>query len=351
MELKQIKTFITIVEWGSFSEAANQLYLSQPTVSLHIKQLENELGIELIGRTTKSHELTPHGEKFYEYAKSIMQMAYNIENTFSQKNNHKFTIGASSIAASYILPQLISAFSRKYPDNEITLFQSDTIKVINDIALGSLNLGIVGSQSMNNNLKFERIFQDKLVIATAYNDHFLALQASNPSIQELLRHPFISREDGSGTLKESAMLLREMKIDPLKLDKVLEVNNNEAIKQFIKLGTGISIISELAVINEVKNKEILTFPIDHKLSNRDFYLVHRKNSHLTDASRHFVEFVRKIDLNNLNFDISIDEEDEDDEDEPLNKDKTKKKKTKNSSKSRDFHRMVKPKRIHRKINN
>ncbi|WPJ91338.1 LysR family transcriptional regulator [Facklamia hominis] len=110
MELKQIKTFITIVEWGSFSEAANQLYLSQPTVSLHIKQLENELGIELIGRTTKSHELTPHGEKFYEYAKSIMQMAYNIENTFSQKNNHKFTIGASSIAASYILPQLISPF-------------------------------------------------------------------------------------------------------------------------------------------------------------------------------------------------------------------------------------------------
>ncbi|WPJ91741.1 LysR substrate-binding domain-containing protein [Facklamia hominis] len=232
----------------------------------------------------------------------------------------------------------------------MTLFQSDTIKVINDIALGSLNLGIVGSQSMNNNLKFERIFQDKLVIATAYNDHFLALQASNPSIQELLRHPFISREDGSGTLKESAMLLREMKIDPLKLDKVLEVNNNEAIKQFIKLGTGISIISELAVINEVKNKEILTFPIDHKLSNRDFYLVHRKNSHLTDASRHFVEFVRKIDLNNLNFDIPIDEEDEDDEDESLNKDKTKKKKTKNSSKRRDFHRMVKPTRIHRKIN-
>ncbi len=293
MELKQIQTFITIVEWGSFSEAANQLYLSQPTVSLHIKQLENELGIELISRTTKSHELTAQGQEFYKYAQSIMKMANNIESTFSQKNNHKITIGASSIAASYLLPPVLAKFNQENPEKKVQLHQSDTINVINDIALGSLNIGIVGSKSMNNNLHFEKIFTDRLVIATPYNDYYLECQEKGVSVQELLSHPFISREDGSGTLKEAALLLRELNIDPLKLNKVIEVNSNDAIKQFIKLGSGVSIISELAVQTEVSHQELLTFDIDQIDSTRNFYLVFRKNAHLPDSVREFINFMRQ----------------------------------------------------------
>lgn len=293
MELKQIQTFITIVEWGSFSEAAKQLYLSQPTVSLHIKQLEQELGIELISRTTKSHELTVQGEEFYKYAQSLLKMANNIETTFSQKNSHRVTIGASSIAAGYILPPLLMSFSEEHQEKQIKLIQNDTINIINDIALGSLNIGIVGSRAMNNNLVFDQIYTDTLVIATPYNDYYLNLKEKNASLEEILSNPFISREEGSGTLKESAMVLRSLNLDPHKLNIMLEVNNNDTIKHFISLGAGISIISGLAVEDEVEQKKILTFKMDHNEALRDFYLVYRKNTHLPDASRELIAFIKR----------------------------------------------------------
>lgn len=297
LELKQIQTFITIVEWGSFSEAANQLYLSQPTVSLHIKQLENELGIELISRTTKSHELTAQGQEFYKYAQSLLKMSRNIETTFSQRNNHHLTIGASSIAASYLLPIVLSEFTKNNEEMKVALHQSDTIDIINDIALGSLNIGVVGSQSMNNNLNFEKIFSDKLVIATPYTEEFLELKQNGYDINKLLEKPFISREEGSGTLKEAALILRELSIDPLKLNKTIEVNDNETIKQFIKHGTGISILSELAVQSEVKHNELLTFDITGADAFRNFYLVYRKNTHIPDSVKEFITYIREFTLN------------------------------------------------------
>ncbi|MGF3065913.1 selenium metabolism-associated LysR family transcriptional regulator [Facklamia sp. P12950] len=296
MELKQIQTFITIVEWGSFSEAANQLYLSQPTVSLHIKQLENELGIELISRTTKSHELTTQGQEFYKYAQSLLKMSRNIETTFSQRNNHEITIGASSIAASYLLPLALSEFAKNNKEMRVSLHQSDTIDIINDIALGSLNIGIVGSQSMNSNLTFEKLFSDKLVIVTPYNQEFIQYKETAYPIKKILEKPFITREEGSGTLKESALILRELDIDPLKLNKVFEVNNNETIKQFIKLGVGISILSELAVQPDVKHKEVLTFDIEGVNSIRNFYLVYRKNTHLPESVKNFINYIRNYQL-------------------------------------------------------
>lgn len=293
MELKQIQTFITIVEWGSFSEAANQLFLSQPTVSLHIKQLENELGIELISRTTKSHELTSDGQEFYKYAQSLLKMSKNIEATFTQKNNHQITIGASSIAATYLLPPALAEYTKIREDIKIALHQSDTINIINDIALGSLNIGIVGSQSMNNNLHFEKIFSDRLVIVTPNTNEYRRFRRPHARLKNLLAKPFITREDGSGTLKEAAFILRELGIDPFKLDKILEVNDNETIKQFVKLGTGISILSNLAVQNEAEHKELLTIEIDNIDSTRDFYLVYRKNTHLPDTVRSFISFIKQ----------------------------------------------------------
>ena len=294
MELKQIQTFITIVEWGSFSEAAKQLYLSQPTVSLHIKQLETELGIKLISRTTKSHALTSQGQEFYKYAQSLLKMSRNIETTFSQKNNHQLTIGASSIAATYLLPLALADFSNANKDIKLALHQNDTINIINDISLGSLNIGVVGSQSMNKNLNFEKIFSDKLVIVTPFNEEYLQFKQEGNSIHHLFEKPFISRVDGSGTLKEATLILRKLNIDPLKLNKIIEVNDNETIKQFIKLGTGISILSELAVQSEANHKELLTFEIDGVDTKRDFYMVYRKHTHLPESVKAFIHYIRKF---------------------------------------------------------
>lgn len=292
MEIKQIQTFVTIVEWGSFSEAANQLYLSQPTVSLHIKQLEQELGIELISRTTKSHELTVQGQEFYKYAKSFLGMAQNIETTFSHRNSHRVTIGASSIAATYILPAALAKYWKANSQKQIKLVQDDTINIINNIVLGSLNIGLVGSKSMNNNLIFEKVYTDRLVIVTPNNAEFQVLKEEGVQPEKLLNYPYISREEGSGTLKEAALLLRSNNIDPQKFNKIIEINNNETIKQFIHLGLGITVMSELAIQEELSQNKVLAFPFDDEHSARDFYLVYRKNSHLPDASRELIAFLK-----------------------------------------------------------
>ena len=108
MDLKQLETFITVVEWDSFSEAAKRLYLTQPTISTHIKQIENELNAELLKRTTKKLELTPEGREFYNYAKAISRIMESMQDSFSKKSLTTFNIGASSVPATYILPSLLT---------------------------------------------------------------------------------------------------------------------------------------------------------------------------------------------------------------------------------------------------
>ena len=114
MDLKQLETFITVVEWDSFSEAAKRLYLTQPTISTHIKQIENELNTELLKRTTKKLELTPEGREFYNYAKSISRIMESMQDSFSKKSLTTFNIGASSVPATYILPSLLAKYHKTH---------------------------------------------------------------------------------------------------------------------------------------------------------------------------------------------------------------------------------------------
>lgn len=292
MDLKQLETFMTVVEWGSFSDAAKHLYLSQPTVSVHIKQLEEEFGTELIKRTTKSIEMTKEGREFYSYAKSIADIIENAKDTFSNKGSKNINITASSIPASYLLPKIIKAYHDEVPDALITIDQTDSIDTTDQVLKGRTNVGFVGSVSMNSDLKYEKLCEDKLVLAAPYNDYYLGKKEGETPIAELFLEPIIKREQGSGTLKETLKMLHAMQIDESKLDVVAVVNSNEALINYVKAGLGVSVISEIAVLDDVRKKNLIAFDIKELESYRNFYMVTRKNAVLSHQMTHFINFLR-----------------------------------------------------------
>lgn len=293
MDLKQLETFITVVEWDGFSEAAKRLYLTQPTVSTHIKQIESELNTRLLKRTTKKLELTAKGREFYNYAKTISRIMQNIEDTFSKKNLNIFNIGASSIPATYILPTLLGKYYKSHANISFNIIQADSLSTIDGVINGTFNLGFVGMSTMDNNLSFEKLLSDKLVVVTPYKNYFKTLKSNKTNIKSLLKNPIIFREQGSATLKESMKIMDALGIDKKNLNIIASVNNTQTLKEFIKSGLGISIMSSLSIKEEVRRKELLSFQIDDFESVRNFYLVYRKNTILSKSIIDFINFSKR----------------------------------------------------------
>ncbi|MDY6064832.1 MAG: selenium metabolism-associated LysR family transcriptional regulator [Finegoldia sp.] len=293
MDLKQLETFITVVEWDSFSEAARRLYLTQPTISTHIKQLEEELNTKLISRTTKKLELTKDGREFYNYAKSISFIMQNIQDQFSNRALTNFNIGASSVPATYILPDLISKFRKGNYDTKINIIQSDSSDVISKVLSGAMNVGFVGMTTNDKNLSFHRIMSDKLVITTPCNDYFKSLKKSKVKLETLFQEPLIFREQGSGTLKESMKMIEALDISKSDINIAATTNNPETVKACIKSGLGISIMSKLSVKKEVDDGELLIFPIDEFESIRHFYIVHRNDLTHGYPVNEFIDFSKE----------------------------------------------------------
>ena len=170
MEFKQLEAFVAAVNYNSFSEAAKHLYLTQPTISAHISSLERELNSKLIIRTTKKMELTYRGEQFYECAVNILNMRNNIVQEFTGGSQKIVSLGASTIP-SYILPEILGAFSRETNNMVFNVWQSDSKKVIDKVIDGTIDFGLTGMTGDCDNCIFIPFFEDRLVLAapnTAY---------------------------------------------------------------------------------------------------------------------------------------------------------------------------------------
>ena len=143
MEFKQLQSFVEVVRNLSFTKASRELYISQPTVSMHIHQLESELGVQLIIRTTKSIEVTPIGRHLYEYAVNILSMRDRMVANCSMKNRHILSLGASTIPSAYLLPRLLPSFAEKYPESYFVIHQSDSTGVMDGLMDGIYDAGTV----------------------------------------------------------------------------------------------------------------------------------------------------------------------------------------------------------------
>lgn len=291
MEFKQLEAFVAVVEWKSFSEAAKKMYLTQPTISSHIRVLENELNTTLLIRTTKHLEMTEEGKYLYQEAKKILRMRSRIYDNFSQNENCVIRLGASTIPGTYLLPNVLPVFQKKYPVQRFELWQSDSIGVIEQLKEGSLDLGLVGTKVNDPSFTFLPFARDELVIATPATNYYRKLQQENADIFRLIREPMILRENTSGTRKEASRFLERLNIDSSTLNIVAQMNDQEMIKSSIRNGLGISILSGYSVRKEENDGSLLVFHLGNYSSYRNLYIVYEKNKKLPTYIKQFIHMI------------------------------------------------------------
>lgn len=292
MEFRQLEAFVAIAETKGFSKAANLLYLSQSTISSHIKNLEKELDAKLILRSTKNVILTEEGNSFLFYAKRMLATRdvalYNIHN----KTDSFIRLGASTIPSSYLLPDILTKFRKKYENVFFDIRQGDSGDIHNYLLDGTVELGIVGGKENNSKFEYIEFYKDDMVVITPSNSYYLDLKKKNVDITELLKEPIILREQGSGSQKSAMKFLDSVNISGAGLNVVARNNDIESIKKMVAMGMGISIISGLAIENLKKQGQLLVFPINTDIT-RHFYLCYLKDKDIKPIIDEFMKFIKR----------------------------------------------------------
>lgn len=294
MDLRQLETFIEVVNLKSFSRAAEKLYITQPTVTNHIQNLEKELGSLLINRSGKKISLTDAGSLFYKYAINIVnscEMAKFDLAAFKGRIQGHLHIYSSSVPRKYILPNIIESFIKKYPDVSFTLDDKDSKDVVNSVLEGDTDFGIVGAKYPSNRLKYIELIEDRLLVIVPNNSFFTKPNYSYIALDEIINEGMLFREEGSGTRNLLITELEKNNINMDNLNVVAYVKDTETIKELVSLGVGISFLSEKAVLDGVKLNKYKVYYIKKIDFVRKFYFVYHNKRQLSPLNETFKTFV------------------------------------------------------------
>ena len=293
MDFKQLRSFVAVINCGSFTAAASRLRVSQPTISTHVRMLEEELGKPLVLRTAKRADLAPGAQKTYEQAVSILSL-YDRMQDVRVRESDTIYIGASSIPSGYILPAALAQFSQQHPDAKFVVSQDDSQAVINGLLDGLVDIGFTGMVADEDSLECVSFYSDKMVLATPATDAFrsLALKDSAAVAKLLSSNHVVMRRWGSATRETSDRLLDELGIKEHDLDIVAYLDDQESIKNLVEHGFGLTLISDIAVRDRVEEGRLLSFDIPDVDARREFYVVRRKNVLLDSCAEDFFAFIR-----------------------------------------------------------
>lgn len=292
MDFKQIEAFAGVLTYGSFSKAADALFLTQPTISMHVSALEKELGRQLCIRQGKQILPTREGEILYQYAVSMMNIrekAILSLQDFSRNAEGVLEIQASSIPGEYILPQILATFREKHPKVRYYLEQSDSAQACENVLAHKGELGVVGSRS-SPGLHYDLLLRDEPVLITPDRERFRKMQGKPFSLRDVAEEPFILREQGSGTREEFEKHVKNVGLSIDEMTVVAKLNSIEAIKQAVAFGLGVSIISKIAAEQRFGTGAYLAFPMEECGKSREFYMVHDPCVPLSPAAELFKTF-------------------------------------------------------------
>lgn len=302
MDIHHLKIFVSVFKNRSFSKASQKLYLTQPTISGHIKSLEEELNCKLFDRMGRTVIPTKEAEVLYSYAIEIIEKADNIKNVigqFKKEPTGELIIGASTIPGTYLLPSIMTGFLKKYPAISFQIIISDSRDIIERLLKHELLMGIVGAKLINTQVQNESLInyipfmEDELIVVSSPS----LITKNKVRLQELIKYPVVLREEGSGTRKETERILesRGVKIENIKIAGIF--GSTDAIKQAVKAGLGVSILSRLSVKDELKHgilKEIKPSDIQMR---RKFYVVTHKKRALPAVYNLFLEYIKTCQFN------------------------------------------------------
>ncbi len=285
--LRQLDILEAVVRCGNFSRASAELHLTQPAVSMQIKQLERALGLPLFEHIGKSTHLTAAGKETLETCRAINRELVNLEHTLAGLQGLKGgTLTVSVVStASYFTAKLIALFRQAHPDVRISLNAVNREMLLRQLAENSIDLALMGRPPEGHDLQAQPFMDNPLVVIAASN-HPLAGKRNIP-LARLAEEPFVGREPGSGTRSAVEQFFES---NGLTLKVAMEMNKNEAIKQAVEAGLGVGVVSlhgELAT-RHLRVLDVQGFPL-----RRQWYLVQRQGKRLSPAAQAFVQFVLK----------------------------------------------------------
>jgi DNA-binding transcriptional LysR family regulator len=293
MDLRQLEVFVRVAELGSFSKAADALFLTQPTVSEHIRALEEEVGVRLLDRLGRGTAPTKAGQLLLSHAHRLLQLHKETRQALEQfrgRMSGELVVGASTIPGEYVLPALIGRFKEKYPDISISLLIGDTRQALDWLLEGKAEVAVVGAQIPQRGLEYRELMPDELVVVVSATHPWRAKKVV--TLDEVKAEPLIVRERGSGSRHALERALAEVGLDLGDFRVVGEMGSTQAIKQAVKAGVGISLISKRAVEDECRAGLLWCVKVKDLRFSRAFYLVihrGRTRSPLAETFRQFIE--------------------------------------------------------------
>ncbi|MCM3570384.1 selenium metabolism-associated LysR family transcriptional regulator [Neobacillus mesonae] len=279
MNLEHLKVFFTAATKKNFSETAKILHLSQPSVSLHIKHLEEYLNTSLFDRSTKKMELTHAGTILYNYAEQLIQLVNQVEkdiSLLSETIHGDLRLGASLTIGEYLLPYFLGDFIKKYPEVNISFKVDNSYQIIEQLLDGKIDLGFIEASIPRKEIDSFPFLEDELVIISSVKDPHPNLTEDTIEPELLFSLPIIVREHGSGTRQVLETNLSKHQLDVGQLHIIMEFENTESIKSAVESGMGVAIISKTTIQKELdlgllKQTRIKGIPL-----KRYLYLIHRK---------------------------------------------------------------------------
>lgn len=292
LNLHQLKIFHTVAKLGSFSRAAEELNISQPSVSIQVADLERSLGVELFEQIGKRICLTEAGRILDAYARRILALVEEANEAIEElKDLHRghLAVGASTTPGIYLVPRALGEFRKRYPEVEIRLEVGSPPRIQQLLLSNDLDLGVMAGQPGSRDLVAEPFLEDELV-AVVPPRHRLASQGV-VRVEDFLQETVLLRERGSETRQVVDEALRQRGIH---LPKVLEMTSPEAMKQAAASGLGIGLLSKYTIRLEVSAGLLVVLPIADLPMRRSFFLVRHRDKRLSRAAQVFVEILKAM---------------------------------------------------------
>lgn len=289
----RLKVFHTVASRSSFTKASEELNISQPAVTKHIKEIENQLNTKLFDRKGTSIQLTQSGRILFEYAEKIRNIYRDLEfeiHQINQKHQGKLIIGASTTVAQYILPEILAKFKSYYKDIKIELITHNTEMVSELLKDGKIDLGIIEGESQSNYFDYQKFKADEIVLAAKTN-HSLANKTLN--VKYLYNVDLILREQGSGSLEFIQNRLREKEIAIENLNVVMQLGSSESIKQYLLHSDSFAFLSISTIFNELKNNQLTIIDVKNFSIERNFHFILPKGEQ-SELIRLFLKFISQI---------------------------------------------------------
>jgi DNA-binding transcriptional LysR family regulator len=292
MDIRRLEIFAKVAELGSFSRAAEALFLTQPTISEHVRALEDELGVQLLDRLGRGATPTRAGQLLLGYAKRMLTLsreAHQALERFQGRMSGELVVGGSTIPGEYVLPALVGQFKAKYPDISISLLIGSTRQVSEWLEEGRVEVGVVGARPASRALDAKELMPDELVVVVPSTHSWAARRTA--TLADLQKEPMIVRERGSGSRDAIEHALHEAGISLASLRIVGEMGSTQAIKQAVRAGVGIALISKRAVEDECRAGWLACVKVKDLRVARAFHLVTHRDRTRSPLAQAFVEFV------------------------------------------------------------